>query len=221
MKAQRYGRFVAGYWKTLGRNSQARSSSSPMRRRLPRTCRLIRRTDERCVAAAPLKFPIPSQNSLLRQNSRRLSLPADRWRSLVINRFKYAHALCRRSFLPQARGCDVKNDAEVALDEVYVVRTTVAEVALNQTATVTAYKQLSTAGRAFRSLKTVDLEAAGFACCGGRFLAWSLSRRHRSPLTDHMDVGGIDLALRDGKRGGVRRPVPRQSGTIRCVLARY
>jgi hypothetical protein len=40
---------------------------------------------------------------------------------------------------------------------VYVVRTTVAEAALDQTATVTAYKQLSTAERAFRSLKTVDL----------------------------------------------------------------
>jgi hypothetical protein len=37
-----------------------------------------------------------------------------------------------------------------------VVRTTVAEAVLDQTATVIAYKQLSTAERAFRSLKTVD-----------------------------------------------------------------
>src|ERR1700731_2232215 len=51
-----------------------------------------------------------------------------------------------------------KIDAEAALDGVYVVRTTVAEAVLDQTATVTAYKQLSTAERAFRSLKTVDLE---------------------------------------------------------------
>jgi transposase len=51
-----------------------------------------------------------------------------------------------------------KIDAEAALDGVYVVRTTVAEAVLDQTSTVTAYKQLSTAERAFRSLKTVDLE---------------------------------------------------------------
>ena len=47
-----------------------------------------------------------------------------------------------------------KIDAEAALDGVYVVRTTVAEAVLDQTATVTAYKQLSTAERAFLSLKT-------------------------------------------------------------------
>ena len=46
-----------------------------------------------------------------------------------------------------------KIDAEAALDGVYVVRTTVAEAVLDQTAAVTAYKQLSTAERAFRSLK--------------------------------------------------------------------
>jgi hypothetical protein len=38
-----------------------------------------------------------------------------------------------------------KIDAEAALDGVYVVRTTVAEAALDQTATVTAYKQHSLA----------------------------------------------------------------------------
>ena len=46
-----------------------------------------------------------------------------------------------------------------------MVRTTVAEAALDQTATVTAYKQLSTAERAFRSLKTVDLEVRPIYHC--------------------------------------------------------
>src|SRR6478609_9931830 len=88
-------------------------------------------------------------------------------------------------------------DAEAALDGVYVVRTTVAEAALNQTATVTAYKQLSTAERAFRSLKTVDLEvrpiyhrradrvrAHVFLCMLAYYVEWHMRQRLKPMLFD-------------------------------------
>jgi transposase len=48
--------------------------------------------------------------------------------------------------------------AEASLDGIYVVRTSVKAEVLDSTATVAAYKGLANVERAFRSLKTVDLE---------------------------------------------------------------
>jgi transposase len=48
--------------------------------------------------------------------------------------------------------------AEAALDGLYVVRTNLSGEALGDAETVTAYKSLSRVERAFRSIKTVDLE---------------------------------------------------------------
>ncbi len=48
--------------------------------------------------------------------------------------------------------------AEAALDGLYVVRTSLPAEALDDVATVAAYKSLSQVERAFRSIKTVDLE---------------------------------------------------------------
>jgi transposase len=48
--------------------------------------------------------------------------------------------------------------AEAALDGVYVLRTNLQPEILDATSTVKAYKQLARAERAFRSMKTVDLE---------------------------------------------------------------
>ena len=48
--------------------------------------------------------------------------------------------------------------AEAALDGIYVVRTTLAKTALDDDAVVAAYKNLARVERAFRSLKTVDLQ---------------------------------------------------------------
>ena len=45
-------------------------------------------------------------------------------------------------------------DAEAALDGVYVVRTSLKTEVLDAASTVSAYKRLSNAERAFRSLKT-------------------------------------------------------------------
>ncbi|MGH8732274.1 MAG: IS1634 family transposase, partial [Burkholderiales bacterium] len=49
-------------------------------------------------------------------------------------------------------------DAEAVLDGIYVLRTDLKSEALDASATVRAYKDLATVERAFRSLKTVDLE---------------------------------------------------------------
>jgi transposase len=49
-------------------------------------------------------------------------------------------------------------DAEAALDGIYVLRTNLVPEALDATSIVKAYKQLAGVERAFRSIKTVDLE---------------------------------------------------------------
>src|SRR6516225_6709415 len=100
-----------------------------------------------------------------------------------------------------------KISAEAALDGVYVVRTTVTEAVLDQTATVTAYKQLSTAERAFRSLKTVDLEvrpiyhrradrvrAHVFLCMLACYVEWHMRQKLKSILFDDHDKAAADAA---------------------------
>ena len=48
--------------------------------------------------------------------------------------------------------------AEAALDSLYVVRTSLPAERLDEVATVRAYKSLAVVERAFRCLKTVDLQ---------------------------------------------------------------
>ena len=48
--------------------------------------------------------------------------------------------------------------AEAALDGIYVVRTSLPAATLDDAGTVAAYKSLALVERAFRSLKTVDLQ---------------------------------------------------------------
>ena len=83
---------------------------------------------------------------------------------------------------------------EAALDGFYVLRTSVPAEALDTAATVLAYKSLARVERAFRSLKTVDLEirpvfhwaaarvrAHVFLCMLAYHLEWHL-RRAWAPL---------------------------------------
>ena len=83
---------------------------------------------------------------------------------------------------------------EAALDGVYVVRTSVAREALSAEETVEAYKSLSMAEQAFRSLKSVDLKvrpiyhrladrvrAHVFICMLAYYVEWHM-RRALSPL---------------------------------------
>ena len=123
-----------------------------------------------------------------------------------------------------------KIDAEAALDGVYVVRTTVAEAALDQTATVTAYKQLSTAERAFRSLKTVDLEvrpiyhrradrvrAHVFLCMLAYYVEWHMRQKLKPILFDDHDKAAADAARLSVVAKAERSEAARRKARNRCT----
>jgi hypothetical protein len=120
--------------------------------------------------------------------------------------------------------------AEAALDGVYVVRTTVAEAVLDQTATVTAYKQLSTAERAFRSLKTVDLEvrpiyhrradrvrAHVFLCMLAYYVEWHMRQKLKSILFDDHDKAAADAARPSVVAKAERSEAAQRKARNRCT----
>jgi hypothetical protein len=89
---------------------------------------------------------------------------------------------------------------EAALDGLYVVRTSLPTAALDDTATVRSYKSLSLVERAFRCLKTVDLQirpvyhwladrvrAHVFVCMLAYYLEWHMRRRLAPMLYDDTD----------------------------------
>jgi hypothetical protein len=90
--------------------------------------------------------------------------------------------------------------AEAALDGIYVVRTSLPVTALDDAATVRSYKSLSLVERAFRCLKTVDLQvrpvyhwlaervrAHVFLCMLAYYLQWHLRQRLAPMLYDDTD----------------------------------
>ena len=98
-------------------------------------------------------------------------------------------------------------DAEAALDGVYVVRTSLKPEVLDATSTVRAYKQLANAERAFRSLKSIDLEvrpihhrrphrvrAHVFLCMLAYYLEWHMRQALKPILFDDHDRPGADAA---------------------------
>jgi hypothetical protein len=93
-----------------------------------------------------------------------------------------------------------KITTEAALDGLYVVRTSLPAAALDDTATVRSYKSLSLVERAFRCLKTVDLQirpvyhwladrvrAHVFVCMLAYYLEWHMRRRLAPMLYDDTD----------------------------------
>jgi hypothetical protein len=91
-------------------------------------------------------------------------------------------------------------DAEAALDGIYVVRTSVKAELLDSSSIVGAYKSLSNVERAFRSLKTVDLEirpihhrrgqrvrAHVLLCMLAYYLEWHMRQRLKPILFDDHD----------------------------------
>jgi len=91
--------------------------------------------------------------------------------------------------------------AEAALDGVYVLRTNLSPAAFDATSTVTAYKQLASVERAFRSLKTVDLEvrpihhrrsdrvrAHVLLCMLAYYLEWHMRQALKPILFDDHDI---------------------------------
>jgi len=98
-------------------------------------------------------------------------------------------------------------DAEAALDGVYVVRTSLKAEALDAASTVKAYKQLANAERAFRSLKSIDLEvrpihhrradrvrAHVFLCMLAYYLEWHMRQALKPILFDDHDRAGAEAA---------------------------
>jgi Transposase DDE domain len=98
-------------------------------------------------------------------------------------------------------------EAEAALDGVYVLRTSLAAETLDAAATVKAYKQLANAERAFRSLKTVDIEvrpihhrrvdrvrAHVFLCMLAYYVEWHMRQALKPILFDDHDKAEADAA---------------------------
>ena len=98
-------------------------------------------------------------------------------------------------------------EAEAALDGVYVLRASLAAETLDAAATVKAYKQLANAERAFRSLKTVDIEvrpihhrrgdrvrAHVFLCMLAYYVEWHMRQALKPILFDDHDKAQADAA---------------------------
>jgi hypothetical protein len=97
--------------------------------------------------------------------------------------------------------------AEAALDGIYVLRTNLVPEALDATSIVKAYKQLAGVERAFRSIKTVDLElrpihhrrpnrvrAHVLLCMLAYYLEWHLRQALKPILFDDHDKQAADDA---------------------------
>jgi len=100
-------------------------------------------------------------------------------------------------------------DAEAMLDGIYVVRTSVKPEVLDGTATVAAYKSLANVERAFRSLKTVDIEirpihhrrgrrvrAHVLLCMLAYYLEWHMRQALKPILFDDHDRPAAEAARR-------------------------
>ncbi len=111
-------------------------------------------------------------------------------------------------------------DAEAALDGLYVLRTNVPIERLSDTQTVLAYKSLAQVERAFRSMKTVDLQvrpiyhyselrvrAHVFLCMLAYYVEWHLREALKPLLHDDEDLA----TLRDQRANPVM-PTPRSEG---------
>jgi transposase len=125
----------------------------------------------------------------------------------VINRYKMSKhfelAITDDDF-SFARSVEQIN-AEAALDGIYVVRTSVNREVLDASSTVKAYKQLSNAERAFRSLKSIDIEvrpiyhrrpqrvrAHVFLCMLAYYLEWQMRQTLKPILFDDHDKASAD-----------------------------
>jgi hypothetical protein len=112
--------------------------------------------------------------------------------------------------------------AEAALDGLYAVRTPVPDERLDDTAAVAAYKSLSRVERAFRSLKTVDLDirpvfhyraprvrAHVFLCMLAYYLEWHLRNRLAPMLYDDHDRAAAQAARASPVAKAPRSPAAR------------
>jgi transposase len=127
----------------------------------------------------------------------------------VINRYKMA-----KHFAVTITDGDVTFErktaqiaAEAALDGIYVLRTSLKPETLDAPSTVKTYKQLAQVERAFRSLKTVDIEvrpihhrrphrvrAHVFLCTLAYYLEWHMRQALKPILFDDHDKAAAEAA---------------------------
>lgn len=118
--------------------------------------------------------------------------------------------------------------AEAALDGIYVIRTNVPAAALDAPGVVTAYKQLSHVERAFRTLKSPELEvrpiyhrkdgrirAHVLLCMLAYYVSWHMQRSLAPLLFRDTDVAGAHAA-----RGSIVAPAKRSATAARKVARR-
>ena len=105
--------------------------------------------------------------------------------------------------------------AEATLDGFYVIRTNVPAESLDAAATVRAYKSLAQVERAFRTLKTVDLQvrpihhwladrvrAHVFLCMLAYYVVWHMRRALAPILFDDHDREAAEAVARLARRQG-------------------
>jgi Transposase DDE domain len=118
--------------------------------------------------------------------------------------------------------------AEAALDGIYVLRTSLPAAALDAAGTVRAYKSLAHIERAFRSLKTVDLEirpvfhwigprvrAHVFLCLLAYYLEWHLRQALAPLLFDDHDRAGAEAQRASPVAKAEPSPAARRKATTK------
>ncbi len=148
----------------------------------------------------------------------------------VMNKYKMAKhfelTITQDHFTYQRREGQIVEEA--ALDGLYVIRTSVAAEKLPTDDTVRAYKSLSQVERAFRTMKTVDLEirpifhwkddrirAHVFLCMLAYYLEWHLRRDLKPILFDDHEREAAEAT-----RPSIVAPAPRSEAAKRKDLER-
>jgi transposase len=148
----------------------------------------------------------------------------------VLNRFKVAKHFRIEIGEESFRYCRNHESitAESSLDGIYVIRTSVPQEAMAAADTVRAYKGLSRAERAFRSLKSVDLKVRPifhwatdrvkshvFLCMLAYYVEWHMRAALAPMLFEDHDPAGAE-ALRDS----VVAPAKRSMSALRKINTR-
>jgi transposase len=148
----------------------------------------------------------------------------------IVNRFKMAKHFHVEIEEESFRYCRDNNSiaAESLLDGIYVIRTSVPEHALSAGETVRAYKGLSGAERAFRSLKSIDLKlrpifhwtpnrvrSHALLCMLAYYVEWHMRQALAPMLFEDHDPAGAELA-----RTSVVAPAKRSPSALKKIQTR-
>jgi transposase len=121
-------------------------------------------------------------------------------------------------------------EAEAALDGLYVVRTSLSAEQLDANATVAAYKSLAHVERAFRSMKTVDLNvrpvflysesrvrAHVFLCMLAYYVEWHMRQRLKPMLFDDEQIDAASATRSSAVAKAERSEHAKDKDASRCA----